>query len=47
MCGHALKILVHIQLMFNTIWKKVADGQIIYIGLYKILIKEFLKGLSK
>lgn len=36
-----------LSLMFNIIGKKIADGEIIYIRIYKILVKGFSKGLSK
>lgn len=38
---------MHLYLKFNIIGKKIADGQIINIGIYKILVRGFSKGLSK
>lgn len=38
---------MHLYLKFNIIGKKIADGQIIYIEIYKILVRGFSKGLSK
>lgn len=38
---------MHLYLKFSIIGKKIADGQIIYIGIYKILVRGFSKGLNK